>query len=102
VQPRKPLSFAAVALTSLLALLLIAAATLSANTALHQLLHKGSPVKHVCLVCSLAKGQVEAEPIGFLALLAVFCPFFSSAVSYFFNWLSSDFRLLPSRAPPVR
>ena len=58
-------------LAAVLAVLLLVAATLSANHSLHQAIHgDGSATTHVCLICSLSKGQVNASDIA--PILAVF------------------------------
>ena len=89
------------ALGALLAALLLTAAFLSVSHALHQCLHdEGAANAHVCLVCSLAKGQVSAVPV---ALWSGVCLL---SCLWYFRLISPlplpgfDYRLSPSRAPP--
>jgi hypothetical protein len=90
------------ALAALLALLLLAGAILSVSHALHQCLHnEGAANGHVCLVCSLAKGQVGAVPVAFVCGVCV------SSCLWYFRLVRTlalpgfDYRLSPSRAPPI-
>jgi hypothetical protein len=88
-------------LAGLLALLLLAAVTLSASDLLHQSLHNRSTVNgHICLVCSFAKGQAEANDVSFISVIPVFVltPYHGFAATS----STSDFRFLlsHSRAPP--
>jgi hypothetical protein len=90
------------ALAALLALLLLAAMTVSVSELLHQSLHNRSTVNgHICLVCSFAKGQVEANEITSIPVVPVEGPteYKLSAATC----LPSDFSYLfsQSRAPPV-
>lgn len=91
------------ALSALLAILLIIAATLSVSHTLHQNLHRdGSPGSHFCLVCSLAKGQLtSAEAVATLLFLVLIFLFVLSPATIS-PLVSPDYRLSPSRAPPVR
>lgn len=90
------------ALAALLAVLLLAAAILSVSHALHQCLHdEGAANGHVCLVCSFAKGQLNAAPVALICSVCVFpCLWYFCRV----NTLplpGFDYRLSPSRAPPL-
>jgi hypothetical protein len=90
------------ALAALLAGLLLVAAILSVNHALHQCLHyEGAVNGHVCLVCSFVKGQLSAAPVALFCGVCVFpCLWYFCLV----NTLSLpgfDYRLSPSRAPPA-
>jgi hypothetical protein len=91
------------ALGGLLAFLLLVATTFSVSHALHQLLHQdGAGNSHFCLACSFAKGQVGAATVAPLPVMSVL------------EWVSgipaaasvllpvTDYRLSPSRAPPLR
>jgi hypothetical protein len=91
------------ALASLLALLLVAAATCSVSHALHQCLHRDSATPdHFCLVCSLATGQVSAADVVVASTLAVFCWVCGIRVANPSPLPGFDYRFSPSRAPPAR
>jgi hypothetical protein len=105
LQPRRTISgharLSGSALGALLAVLLVVAAFLSVSHALHQCLHdEGAANGHVCLLCSLAKGQVSAVPFALwsgvcvLSCLWYFCLISPVPLPGF------DYRLSPSRAPP--
>jgi len=86
----------------LLAILFLVSTALSASPPLHQLLHEeGALNTHVCLACSLAKGQFSTTDVTVAAaLLAVLLPaapllFYDTPLSGF------EYRLSPSRAPPA-
>jgi hypothetical protein len=90
-------------LTALLALLLLAAATLSVSHALHQNLHRdGAPGSHFCLVCSLAKGQLTTADAAATFLFLVLTFLFALPREAISRLASPDYRLPPSRAPPTR
>ena len=90
------------AIAGLLVGLLFFAVTLSVCPSLHQYLHHdaGEPDHH-CLISLFAQGQVNAAD-GAVAVIAFFL-----AVVYFTAWAltcaspAPDFRLSPSRAPPL-
>ena len=90
------------ALAGMLAGLLVLIGTLSASHFLHQTLHASSNgANHSCIVCAFSKGQVSAA--DGLAVLLVFvsaCTFVMVRPSILLL-SASDYRLLPSRAPPV-
>lgn len=91
------------ALAGLLALLLLAAATVSANQALHRLLHhEGGIDHHFCLVCSFAKGLVSAADVTLVAAALVFGFIFARRRTDVLTVPALDLRLSPSRAPPGR
>src|SRR5271165_6582501 len=89
------------ALCGMLAVLLLVTATLSGSPTLHRMLHNDGALKnHICLACSLAKGQVSGPEVALSAtvvvcwLFGLFPPAQSLALPGF------DYRLSPSRAPP--
>jgi len=90
-------------LAAMLAVLLLVAATLSANHSRHQAVHgDGAAASHACLICSLSKGQVTASDIApvllaYCAILIFIAPLIPQAPS-----AQSDLRLAPGRAPPAR
>jgi hypothetical protein len=89
------------ALAGLLALLLLAAATVSANHALHHFLHQDGGVnQHLCLVCSFAKGQVSAAEATLVAAALIVGFSFDLCRANILVLPAVDFRLSPSRAPP--
>jgi hypothetical protein len=91
------------ALAALLALLLLAASTLSVSHTLHQNLHRdGAPGSHFCLVCSLAKGQLTSAEAAAALLFLVLIFLFVLPPETISRLASPDYRLSPSRAPPVR
>jgi hypothetical protein len=86
----------------LLALLLLISSTLAVSGALHQLLHNDATGSHhLCLVCLFAKGQVSAADVALVAALLVLCPLFSFRAGNPSPLPAFDYRLSPSRAPPV-
>jgi hypothetical protein len=90
------------ALTGLLALLLLVSGTLSVSHALHHSLHSDEGQgSHICLVCSLAKGQVNAAAVA-AAWTAPFIPcLFAVRAAHTSPPPASDYRFSPSRAPPA-
>jgi hypothetical protein len=91
------------ALAALLAILLVVASTLSVSHVLHQNLHRdGTPGSHFCLVCSLAKGQLTTAEAAAALLVLVFTFLFALPPETISRLTSPDYRLSPSRAPPVR
>jgi hypothetical protein len=90
------------ALTGLLALLLLVAGVLSVSHALHQLLHNDAAGSHhLCLACSFAKGQISAADIALVAALLVLRPLAGLPPVILSPVPASDYRLSPSRAPPL-
>lgn len=90
------------ALAGLLAVLLLAATTLSVSHSLHQTVHQnGSANHHLCLVCSFAKGQVSATDVAITSAALVFLVLFGTRLAEFFFLPGIDHRLSPSRAPPA-
>jgi hypothetical protein len=91
-------------LSGFMALLLWIAATLSVSEALHQFLHHNAKVGgHICLVCSLVKGQAGgpeapfALAFGVCALLVCF-----RTVQDSFLPCNLDYCVSHGRAPPLR
>ena len=90
------------ALAGLLAVLLLIATFLAVSGALHQSLHHdASGSHHICLICSFAKGQVNAADVAPVAALLVLCSLFSYRASIPSPLPVFDYRLSPSRAPPA-
>jgi hypothetical protein len=86
----------------LLAVLLLVAAILSVSHALHQCLHNEGAVNgHVCLVCSFAQGQVSAVAVALVSGVFVFpCLWYFCLVGTL-PLPGFDYRISPSRAPPL-
>ena len=90
------------ALGGLLALLLLAATNFSVNHALHQLLHHdGLGSDHLCLACSFAKGQVSVAAVGLFVAVLVFCCLWGVCLAGMSPSPACDYRVSPSRAPPL-
>jgi len=89
------------ALAGLLAVLLLACATLSTCDSLHQKFHAGSSADHFCLVCNFAKGQVNTADVPPVAAVFIFCFLGIGLLTKTVSLPSLDIRLSPSRAPPV-
>jgi hypothetical protein len=90
------------ALAALLAVLLLAAAILSVSHTLHQCLHdEGAASGQVCLVCSLAQGQVSAVVVALVCGACVFPCLWFFRLSSTLPLPGFDYRLSPSRAPPL-
>jgi hypothetical protein len=91
------------ALTFVMALLLLVAATLSVNGALHQTLHNDSAVNgHFCLICSLAKGQASSpESPVIVVLFVASLLFWASSHSEIVLPSTFDYRVSRGRAPPA-
>jgi hypothetical protein len=88
------------AVAGILALLLIVAATLAVSHSLHRALHPGATENHLCLICSLVKGEVGTADVSaifalFVCALWFFHPHFTFVVP-----IVIDQRLDRSRAPP--
>jgi hypothetical protein len=92
-----------IALAGVLALILLVAGTLSVSHGLHEALHhEGDTPHHLCLLCSLAKGQVEAALLPCVCAGMALCPILTSGLAT--TIFPADFRycLSQSRAPPNR
>src|SRR6184192_4324581 len=92
---------ARVLVVGLMLVLWLGTAALAASPQLHQRLHKDSKSPtHECLVTLLSKSQLLAGGTGSLILapVAIFFGLLPAAQS--FQFLSVDYRLSPSRAPP--
>jgi len=86
-----------------LAVLFLGAAALSATHALHQSLHSdGSLPGHVCLLCSLAQGHLSAAESACVLAVILLCPIFVLPPPQVAVLSRFDYRLSPSRAPPLR
>jgi hypothetical protein len=91
-------------IAALMALLILAATILSVCSALHQTLHHDPALdNHLCLICSLVKGQasgaetpvrLQLGELGLVLCLAIF--------AYSFLPVGFDYCLFRGRAPPVR
>jgi len=87
---------------ALMLVLWLGTAALAASPQLHHYLHKDSKSPtHECLVTLLSKSQLLAGGAGcfVLALIPIFFGRLPTAQS--FQFLTIDYRLSPSRAPPV-
>jgi len=87
---------------SLMLLLWLGTAALAASPELHHRLHKDSKnATHECFVTLLSKSQLLAGTVGnfMLALIPVFFCLLLISESSRFSVI--DYRLSPSRAPPV-
>jgi hypothetical protein len=90
------------ALTGLLVFLLLASGALAVSHALHQSLHNDAAGSHhLCLICLFAKGQVSSADVALAAALLVLCPLLSFRAGNPLPLPAFDYRLSPSRAPPV-
>ena len=89
------------ALAGLLAVLLIMASAFSVSHTLHQCLHSdGAANSHFCLVCSLAKGQVNAAVVVSLSVMLIVCCLWSFRLADTPRFQGFDYRISLSRAPP--
>jgi hypothetical protein len=90
------------AVGALLALLLLVATAVSVSHALHQSLHQdGAGNGHFCLVCSFAKGQVSAAAVAVVSTVFAICCLWCVRLASTISFLRFDYRLSPSRAPPL-
>jgi hypothetical protein len=90
------------AFASLLAVLLFFSGLLSVSHAAHRLVHPDGADSHLCFICSVAKGQLNADEVSpifvsFVATLLFCVPLLRFSVA-----VLEDRRLAPSRAPPRR
>jgi hypothetical protein len=101
---RKPAGFgraAKSALAGLLAIFVLVATASSVSHGLHQALHPNAPSStHLCLICSLAKGQVTAADVAPALAIFSLILFFSVPALTTVALPASDRRLASSRAPP--
>jgi len=86
----------------LLSVLFLWATFLSVSPGHHQSSHGDTTSKHYCLACLFAQGQVNAADVSpllvvFALTILLLAPVAQQTVS-----LLCDYRLSPSRAPPVR
>ena len=89
-------------LGGLLALLLLVATTASVSHALHEALHHGDTgSSHLCLACTLAKGQVSAAAVALLSATILCLFFWDLRLSDTLAFAGADYRISPSRAPPL-
>jgi hypothetical protein len=90
------------ALGGLLAVLLLVAMTFSVSHALHQLLHHdGVGSDHLCLACSFAKGQVSVGALALFVAVVAVCYLWGVCLIGLLSSSGPDYRLAPSRAPPL-
>ncbi len=89
-------------LAAVLSVLLVSAAAISVNHALHSALHGDAQVSHsLCLICAFAKGHMSvAEPAASAAVLVLTISLVLRLTGAPFAPLF-DYRLAPSRAPPT-
>lgn len=93
---------AGAALAGLLMFVLLVATACSASQALHQSFHHDSDATgHFCLVCFFAKGHVSAASVALVAAAVAFHCLGSVALARTAALSSFDYRLSPSRAPPL-
>jgi hypothetical protein len=86
----------------LLAILLLLAATFSANPSLHRLLHQDGAASHLCLACSMVNGQLDLTEAGSIAAFLVLGLMIGLRLVGTPDLPHADYRLSPSRAPPSR
>jgi hypothetical protein len=89
-------------LAGLLAILLLLAATFSANPSLHRLLHQDGAASHLCLACSMVNGQLDLTEAGSIAAFLVLGLMIGLRLVGTPDLPHADYRLSPSRAPPSR
>ena len=89
-------------LAGLLAVLLLLAATLSANHSLHRLLHQDGASTHLCLACSMVHGQLDWAEAGLTSAIFIFALLIGLRLVGAPDLPHTDYRLSPSRAPPSR
>ena len=90
------------ALGGMLALLLLVATICSVNHALHQSLHQdGAGSGHLCLACSLVKGQVSLAAVALFVAVLVFCCLWGVRPVGVSLSPGRDYRVSPCRAPPL-
>ena len=90
------------ALSGVLAVLLLVAMTLSVSSTLHSLLHHDlTGSDHICLACSLVKGQVNATAVALILVVLVLGCFWVACVVHATPFSGFDYRTSPSRAPPL-
>jgi len=90
-------------LAALMALLILAATILSVCSALHQTLHHDPALdSHLCLICSLVKGQASGADASVRLPLALGLLLYLAFFAYSFLPIGFDYCLFRGRAPPVR
>jgi flagellin-like protein len=90
------------AVSGVLVVLLLVAMTFSVSHSLHRILHDdGARSDHFCLACSLAKGQVGALGVASISAVLVLCCFWVDGRDHTTPSCGFDYRLSPSRAPPL-
>jgi len=102
VKTNRPRGLGRILLVGLMLLLWLGTATLAVSPQLHQKLHKDSKsASHECVVTLLSKSHLLAGGGGsvLLVLIPVFFGLLLVAESFHFSVI--DFRLSPSRAPPL-
>jgi hypothetical protein len=96
------ISVAKPALAGLLAVWLVIAGALSLSHALHQSVHPDSSGgSHLCLLCSLAKGHVQAADAALIVAIPVLFLVLGGVLPERFPLSAFDYRFSPSRAPPA-
>jgi hypothetical protein len=89
------------AIAGLLAIFLMIAATASVIHSLHRSFLPGADVNHhLCLFCSLAKGQVTAAEVALVPGIVLFACIFGLRPPASLPVADFNYRLSPSRAPP--
>jgi hypothetical protein len=90
------------ALAGLLGLMLLVSGAVSVSNALHQLLHHdASDGSHFCLVCSIAKGHVTTAVVATSPAPRAVCFISTRLAAHAAALLGFDYRISPSRAPPL-
>ncbi len=90
------------AVAGLLMFVLLVATACSVSGALHQSLHPDSAANgHVCLICFFAKGHVSTAAVALFAVAVVFYCLGSLRLASAPARSRFDYRLSPSRAPPL-
>ncbi len=89
------------ALASVLVVLLLLATTLSVSHALHKSLHlQDGTSAHLCLVCSLVKGQVNTAEVALVSGPLLLCILFISNLATVSPVEEFEYSPSQSRAPP--
>jgi len=102
MKTNRPRGMGRILIVGLMLVLWLGTAALAASPQLHQRLHKDSKnATHECLVTLLSKSQLLAGGAGsfVLALIPIFFGLLVTAESFHFTII--DYRLSPSRAPPL-
>lgn len=88
------------AFAGLLAALLFFSGLLSVSHTAHRLLHSDGSNNHLCFVCSIAKGQMNAAEVALVFVCFVATLLFCTPLLRFSALVAEDRRFAPSRAPP--